>query len=121
MSRKLNRQSSREAPRPEVYTEYGLEAEVEAAQSPIHAILEERGSRYGSFESHSQITQDLKFTMHNSPKWDQLSPSMKEALDMTAHKIGRILNGDPTYVDSWVDITGYNQLVVDELNRKSKK
>jgi hypothetical protein len=41
---------------------------------------------------------------------------MKEALDMVAHKIGRILNGDPTYTDSWHDIAGYSKLVEDELS-----
>lgn len=39
-----------------------------------------------------------------------------EALEMIAHKIGRILNGDPGYADSWVDIAGYAQLVADRLN-----
>jgi hypothetical protein len=34
---------------------------------------------------------------------------------MIAHKIGRIVNGDPDHVDSWVDIAGYAQLVADEL------
>jgi hypothetical protein len=35
---------------------------------------------------------------------------------MIVHKIGRILNGDPNYDDSWADIAGYAQLVVKELN-----
>jgi hypothetical protein len=30
---------------------------------------------------------------------------------MIQHKIGRILNGDPDYVDNWDDIAGYSQLV----------
>lgn len=34
---------------------------------------------------------------------------------MVAHKIGRILNGDPNYHDSWHDIIGYTKLVADEL------
>jgi hypothetical protein len=36
---------------------------------------------------------------------------------MIAHKIGRILNGDPNYADSWIDIAGYAQLVADRLTR----
>lgn len=81
----------------------------------IAEILEERGSRYGSFAEHARITQNIKRAMKDSPNWDILSDSQKEALEMEAHKIGRILNGDPSYLDSWVDITGYNQLVVAEL------
>lgn len=30
-----------------------------------------------------------------------------EALEMIAHKIARILNGDLSYPDSWHDIAGY--------------
>lgn len=32
---------------------------------------------------------------------------------MIAHKIGRILNGDPNYRDSWDDIAGYAKLAAD--------
>ena len=81
----------------------------------IDNILAERGSRYGSFSTHALITQNLKEVMKNTPNWDVLSPSQKEALEMTAHKIGRILNGDPNYDDSWVDIGGYTKLVAKEL------
>jgi hypothetical protein len=38
-----------------------------------------------------------------------------EALDMICHKIGRIVNGDPDYADSWIDIAGYAKLVADRL------
>ena len=37
---------------------------------------------------------------------------------MILHKIGRILNGDPNYADSWHDIAGYAKLVEDELSGK---
>lgn len=83
----------------------------------INQILEERGSRYGDFESHAIITQNIKAAMRHSPNWAKLPNDMKEALEMVAHKVGRILNGDPAYADSWVDIVGYTQLVVDRLER----
>lgn len=81
----------------------------------ISNILEERGSRYGSFIGHSVITQKLKRCMASTPKWEELDMDMKESLEMIAHKIGRILNGDPKYADSWVDIAGYSKLVADRL------
>ena len=81
----------------------------------INDILEERGSRYGSFETHAAITQSLKIVMLQTPQWRNLNASQKESLEMVAHKIGRILNGDPNYLDSWVDIVGYTQLVVEQL------
>ena len=83
----------------------------------IDKTLEERGSRYGSFEGHAQITQDFKDIMRNTRNWEILTPSMKEALEMVSHKVGRILNGDPTYADSWHDIAGYSQLVDKQLTQ----
>lgn len=81
----------------------------------IDATLEERGRRYGEFAEHARITQRIKAEMRNSSNWCELPFPMKESLEMIAHKIGRILNGDPDYADSWHDISGYAKLVEDEL------
>lgn len=81
----------------------------------IDKILKERGSRYGIFKEHARITQDLKGVMRDSPNWSRLAQDQKEALEMVQHKIGRILNGDPDYHDSWHDIVGYAKLVADRL------
>jgi len=78
--------------------------------------LRERGGRYGDFKDHASITQELKDVMRATPKWEGLKPYQKEALEMIAHKIGRILNGDPDYQDSWLDSAGYAKLVADELD-----
>lgn len=83
--------------------------------SSIEATLAERGNRYGSFDEHARITQALKAAMVDSPNWPRLAPDQKEALEMVAHKAGRILNGDPDYHDSWRDIVGYTKLVADRL------
>lgn len=81
----------------------------------LSATLTERGARYGVFTGHAKITQDLKYTMRKHVGWSNLMDDQKEALEMVAHKIGRILNGDPNYDDSWVDIAGYAKLVADRL------
>ncbi len=81
----------------------------------IAATLAERGSRYGSFAEHARITQSIKDAMIASPNWSKLAPDQRESLEMVAHKIGRILNGDPDYHDSWHDIVGYAKLVADRL------
>lgn len=105
---------------------YDLEAGeyivVEGAKSPqeIDAILNARGSNYGSFLGLSQVTQRLKgvahqFAWQNNKTFDA---DQAEALDMIFTKLGRILNGDPNHVDSWVDIAGYAQLVADRLQGK---
>lgn len=84
--------------------------------SNIEATLAERGKRYGEFAGHAQITQSIKALFHSHAKWLLLANDQKEALEMIAHKIGRIFNGDPDYDDSWVDIAGYAKLVADRLN-----
>ena len=87
----------------------------------ITEVLEERGKRYGEFTDHAFITQSIKRAMKNSSNWNHLSDDMKEALEMIAHKIGRILNGDREYIDSWTDIVGYAKLVEDYLIKKEAK
>lgn len=87
----------------------------EEQQGNIVTTLQERGSRYGSFTGHAKITQAIKQAMADSPNWSSLAPDMREALEMVAHKVGRILNGDPEYHDSWHDIVGYAKLVADRL------
>ena len=81
----------------------------------IRDTLEERGTRYGAFCDHAEICQELKDVMRDTPNWESLRPDQKEALEMIQHKIARILNGDPDYVDSWTDIAGYSTLVADRL------
>ena len=81
----------------------------------IETTLAGRGSRYGSFAEHARITQSIKDAMIASPNWSKLAPDQRESLEMVAHKIGRILNGDPDYHDSWHDIVGYAKLVADRL------
>lgn len=88
--------------------------------SDIAATLKERGSRYGEFDEHAIFTQNIKEVFYTSTNWyGKMEADQKEALEMIAHKIGRILNGDPNYADSWVDIAGYAKLVGDRLEREA--
>lgn len=86
----------------------------------IDKTLAERGSKYGPFAGHAEITQRLKNCIHTELvlRQKRLAPDQHEALDMICHKIGRIINGDPDYDDSWVDIAGYAQLVAKRLQGK---
>jgi Domain of unknown function (DUF6378) len=81
----------------------------------IEKVLEEREKTYGDFATHAEITCSIKLIMETAPSWGKCSASQKEALSMIAHKIGRIVNGDPSYKDSWTDIIGYAKLVEDKL------
>jgi len=81
----------------------------------IDKILADRGNRYGHFPDHAAISQDLKMVMRAAPNWRLLTDAQKEALEMIAHKIGRMLNGDVTYIDNPVDIVGYATLMVNDM------
>lgn len=83
--------------------------------SNIDKTLKERGARYGEFPEHAYVTQELKRTLHDNVNWGGLADDQKEALDMVMHKVGRIINGDPNYIDSWTDIIGYARLVEKRL------
>ena len=86
----------------------------------INSTLSDRGNRYGDFMGHAEVTQDLKDCAegHLATRSKRLAPDQQEALDMIFHKIGRIINGDPDYADSWHDIAGYAQLVDNRLSGK---
>ena len=86
----------------------------------INQTLNERGSRYGIFVGHAKVTQQLKTVIQYAlvERDKRLVDDQQEALDMICHKIGRIVNGDPDYADSWIDIAGYAKLVADRLEGK---
>lgn len=92
----------------------------ETTNVSINETLAERGNRYGSFSSHAKISQDLKNTIftHANKNPATFTPAQVEAIEMICHKLARIANGDPHYDDSWRDIAGYSQLIVDQLNGK---
>lgn len=92
-----------------------LPDERDAMTDPVTAMLSDRGRRYGPFVGHADVTQHLKKVMRAHKGWHSLTSDQEEALEMIVHKVGRIINGDPDYVDSWDDIAGYARLVADRL------
>lgn len=80
-------------------------------------VLAERAQRYGAFSVNSAVSQEIKKVLRGSPNWDSMDSDMKEALEMIAHKISRIVVGDPYYDDSWVDIAGYATRVAERLEK----
>lgn len=89
--------------------------------SSIENTLEERGGRYGSFEHHAAIAQDLQDVMRKQAGWARLAPDQRQALTVIADKIARMLNGDAAYRDNWHDIVGYAKLVDDRMARDEPK
>lgn len=88
----------------------------------VDELLAERGSRYGTFADHAEVSQVLKAMIEDNlnRRNKSLAFDQQEALDMICHKIARIINGDPDYADSWIDIAGYAKLVADRLQGVKK-
>lgn len=83
----------------------------------VTQTLEQRGQRYGEFTGHASTSQRLKRVIFDARPRCTLDPDMCEALEMIAHKIARICNGDAHYSDSWTDIAGYAELVAARLRQ----
>lgn len=87
--------------------------------SNIQSTLNTRESSHGSFIDNSRVRQFLKMECRDTKNWHNLKPHQREAIDMICHKLGRILTGDPNYVDHWHDIAGYATLVENILTTGS--
>ena len=86
---------------------------ITGAAPTTEALLEERGGTHGSFDSNAHVSQEMKALYRRQPAWAELGERQREALDMIAAKVSRILSSpDPAHVhdDNWADIIGYSQL-----------
>jgi hypothetical protein len=82
----------------------------------VDALLAERATTHGEYADHAQLTQDLLAVMQAAPSWAGLPAIIKETLHMHAHKIGRILTGNPFLRDHHDDIAGYARLISQRIN-----
>ena len=79
----------------------------------IEETLEQRGQEYGSFKNQSSMSQMMENVVRSMGNFESLEFYQQEAIKMMLHKIARICNGNPYYLDSWRDIIGYCQLALD--------
>jgi hypothetical protein len=84
-------------------------------KEPIDKLLVEREKTHGPYKVKAKIIQDLKCAMELTEGWDNLNDMQRESLHMIAHKIGRILSGNPNCADHWDDVAGYARLVSKSL------
>lgn len=80
---------------------------------PTAATLSERAATHGSFSDNGHHAQALKNLIHASKGWVLAAPRQREALDMIASKLARIMSGQPDFPDHWLDISGYATLAGD--------
>lgn len=92
-----------------------------AHQAETAALVAERGATHGDFGDHARATQDIKQVLYREAAarrvrgQPDLLDIQKEALEMIAHKIGRILAGNADFKDHWDDIAGYAKITSERL------
>lgn len=86
---------------------------------PVDETLAERGRNYGDFVRTFDVIQQIKDALKDGGGWADMPPERREALEMIAVKMGRLVSGDSGHADSWHDIAGYARLVEECLLKKS--
>ena len=84
----------------------------------VRKTLAVRTTTHGNYSDHARVTQNIKRMMEAEMGWRNLNDCQREALSIIAHKIGRILVGNPNFHDHWVDIAGYATLVADRIQQQ---
>lgn len=117
LRKKLNQQTDVLELTPAMEEKPAPQPEPQLQPSEVDSILDARETQYGSFMQSANIAVRLKGIMHNAIAQQDLHlmPDQLLALDMIAVKISRILSGNPSHRDSWIDIAGYAKLVADRL------
>jgi len=81
-------------------------------------ILKERQKTHGEYERLAAVAQSIKNILRSAPNYGALSAVQSESVDLIATKLARIVCGDPDELDHYIDISGYADLVVRNLNNK---
>ena len=76
----------------------------------VDQTLTSRAKTHGDFTVTADISQAQKDFFRAQDGYLKLNLEQREALDMIAGKIARILSGNPNEPDHWHDIGGYAKL-----------
>jgi len=85
----------------------------------VDNTLKERGETHGDYKYTSECAQDLKDVITGHCNWQSMEADQRESLDMICSKIARLACGDANHRDTWLDVAGYAQLIVNRLENKS--
>ena len=80
-------------------------------------LLSTRQTTHGSFSQNARQGQALRELFRSSPHWSTIPEVQREALDMIACKLSRILSGQSTFDDHWKDVIGYSTLALEECKK----
>lgn len=80
-------------------------------------LLEARQQTHGDFSQNAIYGQELRTIFRSSPRWPQIPPIQREALDNMATKLSRILSGQGDCAEHWEDLAGYSKLALEACSR----
>jgi hypothetical protein len=80
-------------------------------------LLAERQKTHGEYAEHARCTQSILRVLQAERGYPALSDMQKETLHMIAHKLGRIVTGNPDIADHYDDIAGYAKLISQRLEK----
>jgi hypothetical protein len=83
------------------------------------SILKERQKTHGEYANLAFVAQSMKNILRDAPNYNSLSPVQRESVDLIATKLARIVCGNASEPDHWIDGAGYFQLVLNELQNKN--
>lgn len=86
----------------------------------IRTTLNERNKTHGDFAESAKACMQIREVLRRGPSWHSMTYVEQDAADMIAQKLARAVSGDPHELDHWRDITGYAQLIVDDIGRMPK-
>lgn len=91
----------------------------------LKEILEERGSQYGSYldaiDFRIKVLKEMDILYNEIPaRGGGIPQPLKTMIEDVLHKLARVAVR-PWHVDSWRDIQGYSQLILDYLKEESEK
>lgn len=76
----------------------------------ISSVLAEREKTHGHFGDVSLVSQNLKLVLRSGPSWASMSDRQKEAAEAICGKLARLVCGDPSHPDHFLDVGGYAHL-----------
>ena len=81
------------------------------------ALLADRHTTHGDFDQNAIYAQELRSLFRSSPRWPEIPPVQREALDNIATKLSRILSGQGDCAQHWEDVEGYSRLAREACGR----
>lgn len=77
------------------------------------SMVTARERTHGDFTLVAAVAAEMRDLLRAQPRWADMLVGQREALDMIALKMARIVCGDPGHLDHWDDIAGYAELGAD--------